>query len=169
MYSRSSSRASSRRPVIPPPDYSGVLFKNSDDDTKSENELPVPAGDLNIESVANNEAQPQAPPRQRFERSDESRENIPLPLPAPELRGLNDCLPRFPLAYENNPSEPRNKRVLPGISSGIGSLSSQLQRFLVDLFENTGIDDLLLTVLIIMMLESDADPFTIMLLGVLLF
>lgn len=160
------SHASPHRPVIPPPDYSGTLFNNTSDDKQSENES-VPE---DAEPAINREAQPQAPPKRR---SDEHRENVPLPLPAPELHGLNDCMPRFPLAYDRRYSPfagQRNKRhpVIDNFSSGHGSLF-QGQSFLANLLENAGIDDLLLAALIIMMLECGADRFTILLLGVLLF
>lgn len=160
------SRPSSRRPVIPPPDYSGVLFNNPTDDEQSENES-VPE---DAEPAMNREAQPQAPPKRR---ADEHRESVPLPLPAPELHGLDDCLPRFPLAYDRrySPFDGQRNRRFPikdsyppeHGSSGFG------QNFLANLLEHAEVDDLLLAALIIMMLECGADRFTILLLGVLLF
>jgi len=169
------SRSSSRRSVVPPPDYSGVLFNEND---KSADQKEQQTGGLPVSTEETTALQPvesvgTQPQSTTARHSVEPDETITLPLPAPEIGGLDDCMPRYPL-----PRRPFSKYY--GQSSRKFSIVDTSQSAekpeeaagknpLAGLLANAGFDDLLLAVLILMMLESgSADPVTVLLLGVLL-
>lgn len=168
-------RSSSRRPMIPPPDYSGVLFDGtsdaSDQQEKPSGELPAPADEAagGKTSAENNAEQPEKTAQRRKQEPDQ---NVTLPLPAPEVNGIDDCLPRYPLPrrpFSQYYNRRRKKYTLIDDTPSIDKPAQTVIRNpLMGLLANAGFDDLLLAALIFMMLESGSDPITVLLLGLLL-
>lgn len=172
------SRASSRRSVAPPPHYSGVLFDNSagrniveeQSDTGSElteqsplmqnqPEGPADSGETEKDGVNM---------RQDISQHGEApRGEVTLPLPAPELNGIGDCSPRYPLTDRKN-RKYSFRDSCPLTRSARTEMKGMRGNPLSELFGNAGIDDLLLAALILMMLECGAERNTILLLGFLL-
>jgi hypothetical protein len=162
------SRASSRRPLVPPPDYSGVLFDNPAELNAIQNQNSEPDAPRQREPENNMERQPQFSENVIPNNDDNGRrDNITLPLPMPEMHGLSDCSPRFPLNKRQNkkytvegscPLDRSKKN--PDKTSALNPIAG--------LLEFAEFDDLLLAGLILMMLECGAERNMILLLGFLL-
>ncbi len=149
-------RSSLRRSSTPPPDYSGVLFDNSD-------EVSAVQSDAGYETPASRDFN-------RQNRGDEKaqREKVTLPLPVPNMHNI---IPQGG-GYTSSPPRVRRRKIwdnlIPRKEPEQGTISAASADLLSGLLEKMGTDDLLLIVLIVMMLESGADFNTLLLLGFLL-
>lgn len=193
------SRSSSRRSLIPPPDYSGVLFNSTESESEKKEqtsgELQAPAKDSaamppvevtesqTAENTVPQPAEGDAPtPAEsaapRLERTAPRRDRQPdngitLPLPAPHLSGLDECLPRYPLPRRPFGQYYNRKRkrysLVESTHSAEKQAESAAKNALTGLLSNAGFDDLMLAALILMIIEGgNADPITVLLLGILL-
>ena len=172
------SRGSSRRPVTPPPDYSGVLFEDNMAEKSNVTELSDTGRTQNEKSVAlpvrdesgtvgRSRHKPVSAKTESI-KDDDSNRGVTLPLAVPELSGIGECIPRFPLTSR------RQKKYSVGDSCPIckppkdSKKSAERQNPLASLLENTGKDELLLAALIFMMLEFGVERNMILLLALLL-
>lgn len=173
-------RYGSRRSLIPPPDYSGVLFNNAStpadnsnpnrpDKNEQQNSEPAAVAERQANLPAESAAQPE---NQAQRRGAESDENVTLPLPAPDIRGLDECLPRYPLPrrpFSHYYNRQRKRYTLTETAPETEAQPPAKPSPITDLLSHAGFDDMLLAALILMMLESgNADPITVLLLGLLL-